>query len=421
MQNIFINVCLFITPAAVFAFPGAYWLGAAMLSLVGIVNLAQKRVSTTEVMDLSKELPMLWGFAIFAVVHVFLTIYHQEPAKDFGNIAPFILFPLMLAAFARSRADPTYFWLGCGVSGIVTLLIAITQVYFLDARRAYGHRNPITFGDTAIVLGTSALVGLFYCRSLFSGNAAKALLFVGGIAGLFSSLLSGSKGGWLSLVMVSLLISNAATRSMHIAKRLGIVVALFVSVATVAIWMPKLPVVDRLVSAYHGAKIWLQTGEITEGSASIRLEAFKAGLIVGARSPLLGLGRQGELDAVKNAVDAGQVHPDMLDVKVIDNDFISLFSKQGILGVLGVLAVHLGVFLTFWRHRHATQPSTKGLSHMGMLLAILYVEFGLSISIFGTNIFRTMYAAFAIILAGLLVLDRQGRGTSGGVPGTPSV
>ena len=165
---------------------------------------------------------MLWGFAVFIILHVALTAYHQEPAKDFGNILPFVLSPLVLIAIIRNEPDPHYFWYGCATGALLSFIIALAQVYLLDAGRAYGFSNAITFGDTAIVLGTSALVGLFYGYAGFQHSYQRAYLLVGGGSGLISSLLSGSKGGWLSLVMVVVLLASAATRSFSLLRRLSI-------------------------------------------------------------------------------------------------------------------------------------------------------------------------------------------------------
>ena len=140
--------------------------------------------------------------------------------------------------------------------------------------------------------------------------------------------------------------------------------------------------------------------------------------MAGTHSPILGLGRQGQLEVIQAAVNAGLVDKVMIEKQMvgdtyvvstfsIDNDLINLFSRQGILGVLGALAVHLGVFFTFWRYRNDSAESIKAISTFGILLVLLYFEFGLTISVFGGSIFRTMYASWAISLAGLLINEKR--------------
>jgi hypothetical protein len=101
----------------------------------------------------------------------------------------------------------------------------------------------------------------------------------------------------------------------------------------------------------------------------------------------------------------GLVQKELLDVNVIDNDFVGLFSSKGLVGVIGALAVHMGVLLTFFRYRNESDRTIKALTSLGMLLAVFFFEFGLSTSIFGRSIFRAVYASWAIILAGLMLTE----------------
>ncbi len=235
-----------------------------------------------------------------------------------------------------------------------------------------------------------------------------------GLSGLFTSLLSGTKGGWLSLAMILVMLTGAVTHSFHWVKRVVIVTGILLITTYSVILIPKLPIVDRMMSAFYGAVTWIKTGAVTEGSASIRLESFKAGLIAGSQSPLLGPGQQGAREAVMEAARNGLINEEVVNGQVHDphNDLISIFSKNGIVGIIGILSVQVGVFLTFWRWRNEPQIRIKALSIMGILLVILYFEFGLSISIFGTTIFRTMYASWAILVAALIYAEKQ-RMTSG--------
>ncbi|MBM3350067.1 MAG: O-antigen ligase family protein [Betaproteobacteria bacterium] len=407
MQKKITNICLFLAPALLFLFPGSYWLGTLMFLAIGISTLIQRKITFRETVLLIREVPAIWGFFVYAVFHVFLIAYHGDPTKDFGNIVPFLLAPFVLLAVTINQPNPRYFWLGCAAGALLAFSIGVTQVYVFHIERAMAFRDPISFGNISIVLGTGALVGLLYCRSIFNHTLTQIFLFSCGLAGLFSSLLSGSKGGWLSLLMIMLVLGNALTRSMHTVKRVVFIFGCFAILIAVVSFTPKLPVLDRLVSAYHGTVEWFKTGNVTEGSASIRLEAFKAGLMAGAQSPVVGLGGKGEQAAFREAVSAGQIRKELLEVNVVDNDFISLFSRHGLIGVFGALAVHLGLFYTFWRSRKEPREAFKALSTMGMLLVLFYIEFGLSVSIFGVSIFRTTYVSLAILLAGLLISEKR--------------
>jgi O-antigen ligase len=415
MQKKITNICLFLTPACVFAFPGSYWLGALMFSSIGIWMIARRQVGISDAIAALRDIPMMWGFLIYVVLYISLCIYHDEAAKDFGNVLPFLLSPLIFIAVSRNEPNPRNFWFGCATGALVAFLIGMYQVYILNVDRAFGFRNPIMFGNTAIILGAGSLVGYVYCRSFYQQIRSRIYLLVCGLAGLFTSLLSGTKGGWLSLAMIVVMLTGAFTHSLHWAKRVFIVTGILLTIGSIVILVPKLPIVDRMVSAYYGAVTWIKTGTVTEGSASIRLESFKAGLIAGSQSPLLGAGQQGAREAVMEAARKGLISREVVNGQVHDphNDMISAFSKNGIVGVISVVSVQFGVLLTFWRWRKEPQVRIRALSLMGILLVILYVEFGLTISIFGTTIFRTMYVTWAILLAALIFAEKR-RLSSGG-------
>jgi len=409
MQRKIANICLFLTPACTFVFPGSYWLGALMLSSIGIWMIARRQVGISDAITALRELPMMWGFGIYILLHTSLCIYHDEAAKHFGNVIPFLLAPLIFIAVSRNSLDPKNFWFGCATGALLAFSIGMYQVYVLNVDRAFGFRNPIMFGNTAIILGTGSLVGLIYCRSIYQEIRSRIYLLICGLAGLFTSLLSGTKGGWLSLAMLVVMLTSAFTHSMHWLKRVLIATAMLLTIAFVIIFIPKLPIVERMASAYHGAVTWIKTGEVTEASASIRLEAFKAGLIAGAQSPLVGPGHQGAREAVIEAARDGLVNKEVVNGQVHDphNDIISVFSKNGIIGVIGVLSVQTGIFLTFWAGRKEADSQLKALSMMGILLVLLYFEFGLTVSVFGTAIFRTIYVVWAMLLAALIFAEKR--------------
>ena len=113
------------------------------------------------------------------------------------------------------------------------------------------------------------------------------------------------------------------------------------------------------------------------------------------------------VNAFQDAFDAGLIRKEMIELNVVDNDFISVFSRQGLVGVFSVIAIYVAAFLTFWRYRREPDDTLKALSSMGMFFVLLYLEFGLTVSIFSTTIFRTMYVTWAILLAALIFSEKR--------------
>jgi O-antigen ligase len=76
----------------------------------------------------------------------------------------------------------------------------------------------------------------------------------------------------------------------------------------------------------------------------------------------------------------------------------------GILGMFGLLAGYVGVWLAFWAWRRHADPEIKALSTIGLLLVPLYLEFGLSVSVFGINVFRSVFVTLAVILLAMIMV-----------------
>jgi hypothetical protein len=65
MRHKVINISLFLIPALVLGFPGGYWLGVLIYSVIGIAMIARRQVTLADSIQLIKDVPMLWGFFTF--------------------------------------------------------------------------------------------------------------------------------------------------------------------------------------------------------------------------------------------------------------------------------------------------------------------------------------------------------------------
>ncbi|MDP4772061.1 MAG: hypothetical protein NWR85_07425 [Limnohabitans sp.] len=97
---------------------------------------------------------------------------------------------------------------------MLAFFYAAYQVFALNIARAYGATNhPIPFGNTAIVFSAVALVsGAMFPFEGPHAQKKRLFVWVAGVAGAGASLLSGSRGGWLSLFIVGFTVAYLATR-----------------------------------------------------------------------------------------------------------------------------------------------------------------------------------------------------------------
>lgn len=171
---------------------------------------------------------------------------------------------------------------------------------------------------------------------------------------------------------------------------------------------------DRITSGLDGALHWMQTdGEVTEGSVSLRFELWSLGLRIFSEHPLIGAGVEGKDARWSELVATEPAYVPIGALTSADSDLIDALAIGGLLGAAGQVLAYLGAGLAFWRWRHHPDPATLALARMGLFLVAAYLIFGLSVSVFGINIFRALFATFTVTLLAFLT-GRVSRLADGG-------
>ena len=75
--------------------------------------------------------------------------------------------------------------------------------------------------------------------------------------------------------------------------------------------------------------------------------------------------------------------------------------------MLGLLAGYVGVWMAFWLWRRHEDAQIKTLSTIGLLLVLMYLEFGLTVSVFGINVFRSVFVTLAVVLLAFITVRSQ--------------
>jgi heme A synthase len=78
----------------------------------------------------------------------------------------------------------------------------------------------------------------------------------------------------------------------------------------------------------------------------------------------------------------------------------------------------VGVWRAFWLWRDSPDRGIKTLSVIGLLLVSLFIEFGLSVSVMGINVFRSVFISFTVALLAFITVRhlRASTGAPGAAP-----
>ena len=415
-------------PVVLLVVPGGHYIGPFLLALATLFVF--KRVEFAVFMqDTKLKQSWVWlvgGFLTYAVIKIFLGWYHGNNSSYFEKIIPFVLFPFLGWLIVKKRwcAQP---WLMAVATGaIAAFAYALMQVFVWDIPRAFGAgSNPIPFGNTAIAMAGICVVAAV--RYPFDKNKLRfqLFLFTGALCGMGASLLSGSKGGWLSLLLIGVLVGFLVTVSKPLWQRLASTLVVLSVILGAGFFAPDHLVKDRLISGVEGGLKWIKTGEVTEWSVSMRFEVWKLSSRIISERPLLGHGQEGVDNRWPELIRSGYVHPELAELvrisphyRTADNEILDTLKAGGVVGLAAILALYVGVWRAFWVWRDSADRGIKTLSVIGCLLVALFLEFGLSVSVMGINVFRSVFISFSVALLAFITV-RHLRAPTGAMGAAP--
>jgi O-antigen ligase len=414
----FWKLVFLISPVITLVLPSGYFVGPFLMAWAGLFYRRQAADQSPIAVGPIKTswVWMLGGFGVLIVTGVSSAIAHSNHAGHYEMYVPFVLFPgiALLIRAGKWQAEP---WLiSVAIGALLAFAFAVYQVFEQNIGRATGSVNhPIPFGNTAIVLGAVALVA----GSMFPFDGDRArwkrwFLLFAGTAGAGASLLSGSKGGWLSLFIIGLTVAYLTTHQWPMLRRHFAALAVIASLVIAGLLAPSHVVKDRVESGLKGGWHWVQTGEVTEGSVSMRFEIWKLSLRMIAEEPWLGHGSVGARERWHVLLNEGKAHQSLVDLvkanpkfSTADNEMLGALKGGGLLGMLGLLAGYVGVWMAFWLWRRHEDAQIKTLSTIGLLLVLMYLEFGLTVSVFGINVFRSVFVTLAVVLLAFITVRSQ--------------
>lgn len=314
---------------------------------------------------------------------------HYDKIFQYGLAVICILFASVVtlpSKFIRS---------GVIVGCISAFLLGIYQ--FSVSGRAEGYTNAIRYGDIAIFLGFTC-----WCFAMVRTIPSweRLLLTVAGILGLCTSLLSLSRGGWIFLLFIPLLFTLFAE---NFKQRFKIFFIVFAAIAAFSVAASQIPVIQNRV---HEIKV--QAEEYLERNNSVssvgaRLEQWKLAWMLGRDKPWTGWGDNKVERGREYYVGQGVVTPFALEISHAHNDFLNLWARRGIIGILALLVIYMIPIIEFFPTKKRREKVDKNermelvaLRIIGISIPISYFVFGLTEFFFYLNITHIFYL-FSII------------------------
>jgi O-antigen ligase len=261
--------------------------------------------------------------------------------------------------------------------GLLCVLTAITLnpgAYWGDRFATY-FVDPNTLGSQTFILALIVLSTI----TLGQGESRWLLLLklIGGAAGIYVSIYSGSRGAWLAgifIFLLFLLIRFSDFCRAHRAERFHIVLQIIAVVITLIVlfylaFYYSDVVSNRVISGYHGIRNWF-SGENLVSSAGERLSIWKISFQFASENPLFGYGEEKNMmQLFSNSplnIPANKFIIDTIVMSGPHSDILSKLLSSGLFGLLAYLCLLFVPFYFFYTHRNSLVANKKRAARMGM-------------------------------------------------------
>ncbi len=365
-----VSLSVFLFGALTLSASSGYTYGPVLLLLPALAYLL---VRPYPMLNLGDKL-IITALFIYFFVGALTNIVHHLPSRGYDNFSRFLLAIPVLFLLIRFPVKPVFLWSGVAVGAVGAAVVAYLDFYVQGESRAGGYNNPIQFGDIAMLFACMLLSGFSWAKQ--RSSLMSALFFWGIVAGVFASLLSGARGGWLALPFAIgiFFIANGLYKN----KKTTWIFAFALSCLVIAFYGSQESnfLQARIQDALSDLHQYTQAKN-ADTSLGIRFTLWQHGLDLIAQRPVLGWGSVEHYLAITG--DSSDVFQRFSH---FHNEFIDAFVKRGLLGVFALLALYVLPAIAFYRQLKQSPSQCNAHSWAGLMLILATLLFGLTQSFF---------------------------------------
>jgi O-antigen ligase len=348
--------------------------------------------------------PLVVGFLGYFLISLARMLYFDQDTRTIDGPSRLLFALTCFGVVVLLRPQIKWFWIGLFVGTVSAAAIAAVQWFVLGLERATGFTPyAIAFGDLSLAMGVMSLCAL----SEFRKTRLAWMPIVAMLCGVCAAVLSGSRGAFIGLLLVvfPLLRYGSPAHGKRLWYAVGI--ALFALVA--AYFAPGSGVASRISLAMVEVQRYFAAGDATT-SVGIRLELWKASLMMVAEHPWIGVGRSEFRPAMLAMAEQGrlQMSP-ALDCFKAHNEVLHFLAVGGVVDFSFLLMMYGAPLYLFWTTLQRGGPERVAPALAGMALVICFIGFGLTDVLFWLMVSKVFYAMMVCVLAGFCLMPTAAR------------
>ena len=327
----------------------------------------------------------LFLFLAFFWSHTFDNILSISFKGDY--LLRYILGIFFIIGFANIGIHPRSIVYGIATGAIIAGLISIEQSKTIG--RAEGFTNAVRFGNIGMMMFLICLTASF---TKFFSKKERMFFIFSGLFGLLASILSLSRGGWIMLPIISMVILIMIGNK-KITPPLMLISILLISAFTI---IP--PVEKRIKSANTEVMGYIYNkDEYLKTSVGARLELWKAAFLMGLEKPLTGWGDKEITNGKIELINKGISDEYIMTFSHAHNDFLETWARRGVIGVIGLIIIYaMPIYLLKLARSFTTTKISDCLLITGVIIYLGYFISGLT-SVFFTFVISHNFYLFSFI------------------------
>lgn len=378
-----------------------YSIGAAILLLTASFFFVQQRGAKLPVSLSSQDKWLIALFIIYPLVAILSALINGDSAREFDRPLRLLLsIPIFYLVFRQGLSRTTLF-LSLAIGGIFICGVALHQVHILHLERARGDTVAIQFGNIGILIGMLSGIASFFIPSQLSyRRGLQCLLLLGCLGGCCASILSGSRGGWPTILIAIILLMIYFNKVKW--QHLSLAAAITAAVGTYIYYSPDNYIHQRIQESISEVVRYKPNtnSSATNSSVGARLEMWLLATQLITERPILGWGQEGYEAQMQEFAKEGKTTKIVGAFGHPHNELIDAQAKKGILGSLTLLGLYLIPLFLFASHRKSTNQAVRFYSIAGVLVILSYMLFGLTQVFLGHNNGMMYYALFMSLFWG---------------------
>ena len=336
-------------------------------------------------------------FVIAAALPAIAFLFTSEEANDL--LFAFNFLPLLLAVPLRwqlekyAQVDSALLIgrLSLAGAGIAVIVGAVQVGMFGLERAGQPLMSTFHFADTAMLLGFTALVGLFA-----PGKRRHWIYLLGPVFGVLVALLSGTRGALIAAPVLGFVALAFALAQAPVRHR-GVTLIVAVAVAALSAILLFVAAKAGLTRALDGFSVTQDViaGGAVDQSTQERLTMLWGGWQAFLHAPLFGYGWLDMVPAILPYIPSDQIER-MLTFRQLHNGLLSFAVGAGIPGIISFLILSVApVIAVFRTPRDALFASRL---YLAVTLCVDYAVFQLTIIMIGFEFHTVQYAFMTMVI-----------------------